>query len=182
MDLLPPPDGFAYRVDAAGRVVVNRTTGLPKLVPIESSSVGPFPAMDINMTAPPGEMVGATVPLLPRISTTPKSVARSESTRSETKPRRFGARKKKTELLNFVPEAARQIKNSTKQTFESVTDFAIGDGPGDAAQDALRGMSTFVQDFFKFLARGNVLDLAVGIIVGNAFTCVARAGKPIVLG
>jgi large conductance mechanosensitive channel len=31
------------------------------------------------------------------------------------------------------------------------------------------------QDFKKFLARGNVMDMAVGIVIGAAFTAIARS-------
>lgn len=208
MDLHPPPVGFKYVIDAAGRVVLDQATGKPKVIPIDSASPGPSPLADTNKLAPPSESIGATatlVPprpttpksvagsdtnklappsqsigatatLVPPRPTTPKSVAESETTRSDTKSTRSDAKSKKVEIFDFVPEAAKQIKNSTKQTFDGVTDFAnnIVDDPGDAAQDALRGMSTFVQDFFKFISRGNVIDLAVGIIVGNAFTYVFR--------
>ncbi|KAI9019149.1 large conductance mechanosensitive channel protein [Hyaloraphidium curvatum] len=36
-------------------------------------------------------------------------------------------------------------------------------------------MSDFAQDFFKFISRGNVIDLAVGIIIGNAFTAIVTS-------
>lgn len=35
--------------------------------------------------------------------------------------------------------------------------------------------STFFEDFKKFIMRGNVIDMAVGVIVGGAFTAVVNA-------
>ena len=32
-----------------------------------------------------------------------------------------------------------------------------------------KGKSTFWADFKKFITRGNVLDMAVGVVVGGAF-------------
>ena len=32
-----------------------------------------------------------------------------------------------------------------------------------------------LQEFKKFIARGNVVDLAVGIIIGSAFTAIVNA-------
>lgn len=36
-------------------------------------------------------------------------------------------------------------------------------------------MKKFFQDFKKFISRGNILDLAVGVIVGGAFTAIVTA-------
>ena len=36
-------------------------------------------------------------------------------------------------------------------------------------------MSKFVSEFKEFIARGNVMDMAVGIIVGGAFTAIVTA-------
>lgn len=36
-------------------------------------------------------------------------------------------------------------------------------------------MTTFLEDFKKFLMRGNVLDLAVAVIVGAAFNAVVQS-------
>lgn len=36
-------------------------------------------------------------------------------------------------------------------------------------------MKTFMVDFQKFIKRGNVLDMAVGVIVGSAFTAVVTS-------
>ncbi len=33
----------------------------------------------------------------------------------------------------------------------------------------------FIQEFKKFLSRGNVMDLAVGIIIGTAFTAIVKS-------
>ena len=36
-------------------------------------------------------------------------------------------------------------------------------------------MKKFVQDFKKFISKGNVLDLAVGVIIGSAFSAITSA-------
>ena len=36
-------------------------------------------------------------------------------------------------------------------------------------------MSKFVSEFKEFIARGNVMDMAVGILVGGAFTAIVTA-------
>ena len=35
--------------------------------------------------------------------------------------------------------------------------------------------STFFEDFKKFITRGNVIDMAVGVIVGGAFTSIVNS-------
>ena len=37
--------------------------------------------------------------------------------------------------------------------------------------------SGFIQEFKKFILRGNVMDMAVGVIVGGAFTAI-ESGHP----
>lgn len=39
----------------------------------------------------------------------------------------------------------------------------------------LRGIKKFFEEFKKFITRGNVLDMAVGVIVGGAFTAIVNA-------
>ena len=39
----------------------------------------------------------------------------------------------------------------------------------------IKGMKKFFDEFGKFIMRGNVLDLAVGVIVGGAFTAIVNA-------
>ena len=36
-------------------------------------------------------------------------------------------------------------------------------------------MKKFIEEFKKFIARGNVIDLAVGLIMGSAFTAIVTA-------
>ncbi|MCH5255453.1 MAG: large conductance mechanosensitive channel protein MscL [Lachnospiraceae bacterium] len=36
-------------------------------------------------------------------------------------------------------------------------------------------MKTFMEEFKKFVARGNVMDMAVGIIIGGAFTAIVTS-------
>ena len=38
----------------------------------------------------------------------------------------------------------------------------------------VRGLKKFFEEFKKFITRGNVLDMAVGIIVGGAFTAIVN--------
>ena len=35
--------------------------------------------------------------------------------------------------------------------------------------------SAFLEEFKKFISRGNVIDLAVGVIVGNAFSAIVKS-------
>ena len=35
--------------------------------------------------------------------------------------------------------------------------------------------SKFMEDFKKFILRGNVMDMAVGVIVGGAFTAIVTS-------
>ena len=36
-------------------------------------------------------------------------------------------------------------------------------------------MKKFFADFKKFISRGNIIDMAVGVIVGNAFSAIVKA-------
>ena len=36
-------------------------------------------------------------------------------------------------------------------------------------------MKKFFKEFKKFISKGNVLDLAVGVIIGSAFTSIVTA-------
>jgi len=36
-------------------------------------------------------------------------------------------------------------------------------------------MKNFIEEFKKFIARGNVMDMAVGIIIGGAFTAIVNS-------
>ena len=36
-------------------------------------------------------------------------------------------------------------------------------------------MRNFIEEFKKFISRGNVIDLAVGVIVGSAFTAIVNS-------
>ena len=38
-----------------------------------------------------------------------------------------------------------------------------------------RKKSTFVKDFKAFIMRGNILDMAVGVIIGGAFTAIVTS-------
>ena len=38
-----------------------------------------------------------------------------------------------------------------------------------------RKKSTFWQDFKAFISRGNIIDLAVGLVVGAAFTAIVNS-------
>ena len=37
------------------------------------------------------------------------------------------------------------------------------------------GKSSFLQDFKAFAMRGNVIDMAVGVIIGGAFTAIVNS-------
>lgn len=36
-------------------------------------------------------------------------------------------------------------------------------------------MKNFFQDFKKFISRGNIIDMAIGVVVGNAFSAIVKA-------
>ena len=38
-------------------------------------------------------------------------------------------------------------------------------------------MSKFFAEFKKFITRGNVIDMSVGVIVGSAFTAIVNAAN-----
>ena len=44
-----------------------------------------------------------------------------------------------------------------------------------------RKQSAFVEEFKKFIFRGNIVDMAVGVIVGGAFTAVVNGLSDFVL-
>ncbi len=45
----------------------------------------------------------------------------------------------------------------------------------EKTKEKKRGFKKFFDEFGKFIMRGNVLDLAVGVIVGGAFTAIVNA-------
>src|SRR5262249_1664708 len=48
-------------------------------------------------------------------------------------------------------------------------------GIGNAGKAGFKHAVDFSNDFRKFIDRGNVLDLAVGIIMGSAFTAIVNS-------
>ena len=42
-------------------------------------------------------------------------------------------------------------------------------------------MKTFLPEFKKFITRGNVVDMAVGVIVGGAFTAIVNGMSNFIL-
>lgn len=42
-------------------------------------------------------------------------------------------------------------------------------------EQKIKGVKKFFEEFKKFITRGNVLDMAVGVIVGGAFTAIVTA-------
>ena len=78
---------------------------------------------------------------------------------------------------DFVPATAKHVGDSVKTTFEVVGSFAsdVVHEPQEAAKQVASGIADFIQDFFAFISRGNVLDLAVAIIVGQAFTAIVNS-------
>ncbi|MBR5944099.1 MAG: MscL family protein, partial [Lachnospiraceae bacterium] len=36
-------------------------------------------------------------------------------------------------------------------------------------------MKSFIKEFKEFISRGNVMDMAVGIIIGGAFTAIVNS-------
>ena len=42
-------------------------------------------------------------------------------------------------------------------------------------QKRVEQMKKFIEEFKKFIARGNVMDMAVGVIIGGAFTAIVNS-------
>ncbi len=47
--------------------------------------------------------------------------------------------------------------------------------PTGAAKAVGTTAKTWMEDFLKFISRGNVIDMAIGIIMGNAFTAIVNS-------
>ncbi len=45
----------------------------------------------------------------------------------------------------------------------------------DQALDKVKGAGGLVKEFKEFISRGNVLDMAVGVIIGSAFTAIVTS-------
>ena len=45
----------------------------------------------------------------------------------------------------------------------------------EGMKDFSKKSNSFIEEFKKFIARGNVMDLAVGVIVGNAFSKIVTS-------
>jgi len=45
----------------------------------------------------------------------------------------------------------------------------------DRTKNAVEKGSAFFREFKKFIARGSVMDLAVGVVIGGAFTAIVNA-------
>ena len=43
------------------------------------------------------------------------------------------------------------------------------------AEKEIKGIKKFLEEFKAFAMRGNVLDMAVGVVVGGAFTAIVTA-------
>ena len=46
------------------------------------------------------------------------------------------------------------------------------------AEKEIKGIKKFLEEFKAFAMRGNVLDMAVGVVIGSAFTAIALHKKP----
>lgn len=45
----------------------------------------------------------------------------------------------------------------------------------DGLQKGVKATTGFIEEFKKFISRGNVIDMAVGVIVGSAFTTIVNS-------
>ena len=45
----------------------------------------------------------------------------------------------------------------------------------DTAKSAVQGAGGFIKEFKEFISRGNVLDMAIGVIIGGAFTSIVNS-------
>ena len=45
----------------------------------------------------------------------------------------------------------------------------------DAAMGLVKGSKGFIKEFKEFISRGNVVDMAVGVIIGGAFTAIVNS-------
>ncbi|MDO5643535.1 MAG: large conductance mechanosensitive channel protein MscL, partial [Paracoccus sp. (in: a-proteobacteria)] len=51
----------------------------------------------------------------------------------------------------------------------------LGTDAGNSALDLQQGRALMIKEFRDFIARGNVMDMAVGIIIGAAFTAIVTS-------
>jgi large conductance mechanosensitive channel len=65
-----------------------------------------------------------------------------------------------------------------KQNPARLFNYLVGNvretGPREGS-DRKKGMGTMLQEFKSFIAKGNVMDMAVGIIIGAAFTAIVKS-------
>ena len=45
----------------------------------------------------------------------------------------------------------------------------------EAAKDIMKSSKGFIKEFKEFISRGNVIDMAVGVIIGGAFTAIVNS-------
>ena len=45
----------------------------------------------------------------------------------------------------------------------------------EAAKDIVKSSKGFIKEFKEFISRGNVIDMAVGVIIGGAFTAIVNS-------
>ena len=65
------------------------------------------------------------------------------------------------------------LDKQTIQVYNEVTKFALERIPS-AEKEKEKHMKKFFAEFKKFITRGNVIDMAVGVIVGSAFTAIVN--------
>ena len=45
----------------------------------------------------------------------------------------------------------------------------------ETAKDIVKSSKSFIKEFKEFISRGNVMDMAVGVIIGGAFTAIVNS-------
>ena len=45
----------------------------------------------------------------------------------------------------------------------------------ETAKDIVKSSKSFIKEFKEFISRGNVIDMAVGVIIGGAFTAIVNS-------
>ncbi|KAI9004511.1 large-conductance mechanosensitive channel [Hyaloraphidium curvatum] len=78
-------------------------------------------------------------------------------------------------LSQLVPDAIEKpVVDAARRAGAAISD-AIPDEIEKGAADAVAAVGGFFSDFWTFLSRGNVMDLAVGIIIGAAFQDIIKS-------
>ena len=77
-------------------------------------------------------------------------------------------------LTSHIDEVKEDIAESLDSMKKAISDF-VPDEIEDNVIYVAKGVGWLLEDFTAFVSRGNVLDLAVGVIIGSGFTGIVNA-------